>query len=239
MNNTKSRPLLTQDEFNQLCQDIHSPDLRLRKIARDEILLANTGLVYKEVRKALKNRPAYMSNMEMDLFNEGAVGLMRAIEKFDPSRDNQFSTYAVPWIRQGVRRCADRNTTVVKVPGAEVSSARLAIANGDKVRSGVAEAMSPVRIIEGFDMASSGPSVEDLVLESEGVAALALAIDSLSEDHQYVIRRKFKFAGYEDLSNRTITSNKSIGEELNVSTGEVTRLYLEALEKLRAVLADQ
>ncbi len=77
--------------------------------ARDEIIDKNTGLVWSVVRR-FRNR-----NVETeDLFQIGCIGLIKAVDKFDPSFNVRFSTYAVPMILGEIRRYF-RDDGVIKV----------------------------------------------------------------------------------------------------------------------------
>ena len=69
------------------------------KTERDRLVTDNTGLVYM-VLKRFNNRGYELE----DLFQIGVIGLMKAIDKFDVSRDFSFSTYAVPMIIGEIRR---------------------------------------------------------------------------------------------------------------------------------------
>ena len=88
--------LLTKEEtWRESIQKAQAGD----KAERDELVTANMGLVYM-VLKRFANR----GQEQEDLFQIGIIGLMKAIDKFDISRDFSFSTYAVPMIIGEIRR---------------------------------------------------------------------------------------------------------------------------------------
>ena len=82
--------------------------------AREELTRRNLGLVWKTVN-GFWLQPGSAVDRD-DLFQAGVLGLLRAIEKFDPSRGFRFSTYAGWWIRQAVGRHLDDCATTVRVP---------------------------------------------------------------------------------------------------------------------------
>ncbi|CAM4499108.1 RNA polymerase primary sigma factor [Paenibacillus endophyticus] len=84
------------------------------ELLKQNIVVANMNLVYSEVKR-YKN---YMNHnlSEEDLHHEGVIGLMDAIERFDPTMGGAFSTYAVYWIRQRVIRSIMNYGTTVRVP---------------------------------------------------------------------------------------------------------------------------
>ena len=75
--------------------------------ARDTLIVSNLRLVVR-VARSFNNRGLGLA----DLVCEGNVGLIRAVEKFDPDVGCRFSTYAVWWIKQSVRRALERTHTV-------------------------------------------------------------------------------------------------------------------------------
>ncbi len=100
-------PLLTRDQEIDLAKRVRRGDQR----ARERLAEANLRLV---VSVAKRYRGLGVSFM--DLIQEGNIGLMKAIDRYDPAKGYRFSTYATWWIRQGVGRAlADQNHTV-RVP---------------------------------------------------------------------------------------------------------------------------
>lgn len=79
--------------------------------ARDELVKHNARLVTSIARIY-----QYCGLPLLDLIQEGNLGLLKAIERFDPARGLRFSTYATWWIRQAVRRAATSKARTVRVP---------------------------------------------------------------------------------------------------------------------------
>lgn len=81
--------------------------------AKEEIIMRNLGLVHSVCRKQFPSTP----NLEYeDIFNNGVLGLIRAVEKFDWRLGNTFSTYAINWISQNMRRQTQRTAKSVRMP---------------------------------------------------------------------------------------------------------------------------
>jgi RNA polymerase primary sigma factor len=79
--------------------------------ARERLAHANTRLVVS-IAKRYRNRGLPFS----DLIQEGNVGLMRAVDRYDPESGNRFSTYATWWIRQAVTRSLENHGRVIRIP---------------------------------------------------------------------------------------------------------------------------
>ncbi len=79
--------------------------------ARDQMIQANLRLVIN-IAKNFRNRGLPME----DLVNEGNVGLMNAVDRFDPTVGSRFSTYASYWIDQAVRRAVQNSGQLIHIP---------------------------------------------------------------------------------------------------------------------------
>ncbi|MBI4616389.1 MAG: RNA polymerase sigma factor RpoD/SigA [Planctomycetes bacterium] len=100
-------PLLTADLEKRLAERVQRGDLQ----ARQEMIKANLRLVVN-----IAKRYVACGLPLQDLIEEGNLGLVKAVERFDPTKGCRFSTYATWWIKQAIRRTLTDTSKVVRIP---------------------------------------------------------------------------------------------------------------------------
>lgn len=100
-------PLLTKEEEVFYGRLVKQGDAKARK----RMIESNLRLVVKIARRYLRSGMAIL-----DLIEEGNIGLMRAVEKYDPERGFRFSTYSAWWIQQTIERAVMSQTRTIRLP---------------------------------------------------------------------------------------------------------------------------
>src|SRR6266853_6601288 len=100
-------PLLTPREEIELARRIKKGDRR----AREQMIKANLRLVVKIAR----DYEGYGLPL-LDLINEGNIGLMKGVERFDPKKGAKLSTYAAWWIKQSIKRALANQSRTIRLP---------------------------------------------------------------------------------------------------------------------------
>jgi RNA polymerase primary sigma factor len=250
-------PLLTAEEEIKLSKRVQRGDLA----AREHMIRANLRLVVSIAKHYVNRGLAFM-----DLIEEGNIGLMKAVEKFDPAAGCRFSTYATWWIKQGIRRSLINTVKTVRVPsymaeivsrwksaaleltyqlGRAPTSAEIAEElelpehNWNVVRETVLSSTAPVRSMNEDGGEPFGDSLEDPCAKPpEEELFMSLELQRLSELLETLEARQAQILKLRyGLGNGRPMTLKAIGERIGLTRERVRQMEQEALRKLQCTMA--
>ncbi len=230
-------------------------DPQLRADLREHLIQRHEGLVRHVVKDYVSTGESYE-----DLYGVGMLGLVNAVDRFDPERGNRFATFAVPTIRGEIRRYFRDKTWGVRVPRriqelslkARDTLERFTQMHGraptyeELARTlGIAEeeAIEAVEVSRQYDLASiEQPQVdgEDQVMaESERVGEEDPNLEALAD--RDALRRALEKLPPRERSVIVLRyfgglSQQEVGRRLQISQMHVSRLQHRALDKLRTLL---
>lgn len=246
-------PLLTSDEEVDLAERIAKGDIK----ARQRLTEANLRLVVS-IAKRYVGRGMHF----LDLIQEGNVGLIKAVEKFDHTKGFKFSTYATWWIRQAITRAIADQARTIRIPVHMVETinklkkvqSQLLHENGrESTEEQIAQAMglSVTRVREIIRVAQEPVSMEtpigpeedsrlmDFIRDEEALAPDDAALKTITnEDIDAVL--KTLTPREEDvirlrfgLKDGRCHTLEEVGSEFNVTRERIRQIEAKALRKLR------
>ena len=250
-------PLLTAQEEIDLSKRVQRGDLE----AREHMIRANLRLVVSIAKNYVNRGLAFM-----DLIEEGNIGLMKAVEKFDPKAGCRFSTYATWWIKQGIRRSLVNTVKTVRVPsymseivskwkatamelnyklGRQATTGEIAEqlelpeSNWDVVRDTVQSSSKPMYSMSDEGGASFADVIEDTNSRSpEDTILQAMEIGRMHELLEMLETREARILKLRfGLDNQEPMTLKAIGKRFGLTRERVRQMEQQALDKLAEVMS--
>lgn len=246
-------PLLTTEEEVELAKKMNEGDMS----ARDKLSVANLRLVVS-IAKRYVGRGMHF----LDLIQEGNLGLMKAVEKFDYERGFKFSTYATWWIKQSITRAIADQARTIRIPvhmvetinklgrvsrnllqtlGREPSAAEIAEKMGiteDKVIEIQKIAQDPVSLEKPIGEEEDS-HLGDFIEDNSSVSPAEKAEAAMLREHLLQVlstltprEQEVLIMRYGIKDSRPKTLEE-VGKEFNVTRERIRQIEAKALRKLR------
>ncbi len=245
-------PLITHEEEVELFKKIKKGDLR----ARNKVIESNLRFVVK-IAKKYQNQGLPLD----DLINEGNIGLMTAIDKFDIDKGYHFISYAVWWIRQSIMKAINEKSRAVRLPlnrsnellQIQKAQKELTLVNNEEpsVEEIADETHLDVKVVKNLisvskDLVSlDAPvfkdnetnSISDYIesdIETPDAQVMSsIMIDDINEALNQLSEKEKDIIEYRfGLNNKSQMSLKQIGEIYNLTKERIRQIEKRALQKL-------
>ncbi|GAA5096518.1 sigma-70 family RNA polymerase sigma factor [Wohlfahrtiimonas larvae] len=254
-----SNKLLTADEEKQLAYLVKQGDEK----ARQKMIESNLRLVIA-VAKRYSNRDVALS----DLVSEGNLGLMQAVEKFDPEMNYRFSTYAVWWIRHAIERDIMNTGRAVRLPIHLHKAINRVLKVQRELSSTLNREPTHAELAEACN--KSIAEVEELLLDNEMILSLDMEVnedqgsllDMLSSENRTdnalgmmeedsllnTLDQGLRILDHEaraviverfGLRDDVAKTYAEVGNLLNMTSEKVRRVQMKALKEIREYLIKQ
>jgi len=240
-------PLLTPQEEIDLAEKVQSHH-RGAAQARHQMIRSNLRLVI-----AMGKRYANMGLSFSDLVEEGNIGLMRAVEKFNPKRGYRFSTYASWWIKQAIMRALSNQGKTIRIPvymydviskWRRVRDGLMQKFNRVPTRKEIAKVMQvPVQKIKEIENIAGRPSSLNAPVSLDGAAELIdLIPDDVSQGPDIQIGEMLKIErvqklldGLDERERKILVLRFGIGEHETHTLEEVAQQFGITRERVRQI----
>ena len=253
LNEIGSTPLLTAAEEVLVAKALQAGD----EMARHRMIKSNLRLVVM-IAKRYTNRALPL----LDLIEEGNLGLIRAVEKFDPDRGFRFSTYATWWIRQSIERALMNQGRTIRLPVHIQKDINIIVRCTRELRSSLRREPSTSEIADVVDrdpgevsnllkLAEKITSVDNQ-LSTDSDRSLVETVPSQGEDNPFSIVDDQKVEGcledwLDDLPDRQreilarrfglmgyeASTLEAVGEEVGLTRERVRQIQIDALARLK------